>query len=100
MVQIKLMTPEQRALANTVAAQLNLAPAPGFGGHWARVFWLPDCGRLPQQQTTLPTLARFLARIYDDYMAPHEAKRAIFEPRRVVTPDAYPPPKWVPAGLY
>ncbi|MCX6926225.1 MAG: hypothetical protein NT154_23910 [Verrucomicrobia bacterium] len=40
------MTPEQQALANAVAAELNLAPAPGFDGHWARVFDLPDGGRL------------------------------------------------------
>jgi hypothetical protein len=40
------MTPEQTALADAVAAQLNLALAPGFDGHWARVFSLPDGGRL------------------------------------------------------
>ncbi len=40
------MTPEQQALANAVAAELNLAPAQGFEGHWARVFDLPDGGRL------------------------------------------------------
>ena len=40
------MTPEQQALANAVAAELNLAPAQGFDGHWARVFDLPDGGRL------------------------------------------------------
>jgi len=40
------MTAEQQALADAVAAELNLAPAPGFHGHWARVFDLPDGGRL------------------------------------------------------
>jgi hypothetical protein len=40
------MTPEQRAQADAVAAQLGLQPAPGFDGHWARVFTLPDGGRL------------------------------------------------------
>jgi hypothetical protein len=40
------MTPEQQALANAVAAELNLAPAQGFEGHWARVFALTDGGRL------------------------------------------------------
>jgi len=40
------MTPEQRALADAVATELNLAPAQGFDGHWARVFDLPDGGRL------------------------------------------------------
>jgi hypothetical protein len=40
------MTPEQRAQADAVAAELNLAPAPGFDDHWARVFTLPDGGRL------------------------------------------------------
>ena len=40
------MTPEQKALANAVADQLNLQPAPGFDDHWARVFSLPDGGRL------------------------------------------------------
>lgn len=53
-----------------------------------------------QSQTTLPTLARFLARIYDYHVAPHEAKRAIFEPRRVATPDGYHSTKCVAAGLY
>ena len=40
------MTPEQRAQADTVAAELNLAPTPGCDDHWARVFNLPDGGRL------------------------------------------------------
>jgi hypothetical protein len=40
------MTPEQRALADVVAAELKLVPAQGFDGHWARVFDLPDGGRL------------------------------------------------------
>jgi len=42
----KFMTPEQTSLAEAVAAQLNLPPAPGFDAHWARVFTLPDGGRL------------------------------------------------------
>ena len=40
------MTPEQKALADAVAGQLKLQPAPGFDDHWARVFSLPDGGRL------------------------------------------------------
>jgi hypothetical protein len=40
------MTPEQIALADAVAAQLGLKAAPGFDGHWSRVFALPDGGRL------------------------------------------------------
>ena len=40
------MTPEQITLADAVAAQLNLQPAPGYDDHWARVLSLPDGGRL------------------------------------------------------
>jgi hypothetical protein len=40
------MTPEQITLADAVAAQLGLPPAPGSDGHWARVFALPDGGSL------------------------------------------------------
>ncbi|MCX6928236.1 MAG: hypothetical protein NT154_34250 [Verrucomicrobia bacterium] len=40
------MTPEQIALADAVAAQLGLQLAPDCDGHWARVFALPDGGRL------------------------------------------------------
>ena len=40
------MTPEQLKLADAVAAQLSLPPAPGSDGHGARVFALPDGGRL------------------------------------------------------
>ncbi len=54
----------------------------------------------PQAQTTFPTLARFLAKVYDDHVAPHEARRALFEPRRVATPDGYHSTKCVAAGLY
>lgn len=54
----------------------------------------------PQAQTTFPTLARFLAKVYDDHVAPHEAKRALFEPRRVATPNGYHSTKCVAAGLY
>jgi hypothetical protein len=54
----------------------------------------------PQAQTTFPTLARFLAKVYDNHVAPHEAKRALFEPRRVATPDGYHSTKCVAAGLY
>jgi hypothetical protein len=46
MLPIKHMTPEQKALADAVAAQLNFAPAPGCEDHWGRVFSLPDGGRL------------------------------------------------------
>src|ERR1039458_3699455 len=40
------MTPDQAKLADAVAAQLGLPPAPGSDGHWARVFTLPDGGSL------------------------------------------------------
>ena len=40
------MDPEQRTLADAVAAQLGLKPVPGFDGHWARAFSLPDGGKL------------------------------------------------------
>jgi hypothetical protein len=40
------MTPEQRALAEAVAAELKLAAAAGFADHRARVFDLPNGGRL------------------------------------------------------
>ena len=40
------MTPEQRTLADAVAKELGLPPAPGFDSHWARVFSLPDGGAL------------------------------------------------------
>ena len=40
------MDPEQKTLADAVAAQLGLPAAPGFDGDWARAFALPDGGRL------------------------------------------------------
>src|SRR5664279_6602226 len=40
------MTPEQKAVAVAVAAELDLQPAPGFDDHWGPVFSLPDGGRL------------------------------------------------------
>src|ERR1035441_6748891 len=56
--------------------------------------------RGPEAQTTFATLARFLAKVYDDHVAPREAKRALFEPRRIATPDGYHSTKCVAAGLY
>ena len=32
------MTPEQKALAVAVAAELNLQPTPGYDDHWGPVF--------------------------------------------------------------
>ena len=61
---------------------------------------LPEREPPPQCHTTFPTLARFLAEVYDDHVAPHEAKRTLFEPRRVATPDGYHSTKCVAAGLY
>jgi hypothetical protein len=58
------------------------------------------CKPPPPTQTGLPTLARFLAKVYDDHVAPHETKRALFEPRWVATPDGYHSTKCVAAGLY
>jgi hypothetical protein len=40
------MSSDQIKLADAVAMELNLHPAPGFDGHWSRVFTLPDGGRL------------------------------------------------------
>ncbi len=40
------MTPEQSAMADAVAAELQIAAVPGFDQHWARVLALPDGGRL------------------------------------------------------
>jgi hypothetical protein len=40
------MTPEQKASADAVAAELNLAAAPDSDRDWARVFNLPGGGRL------------------------------------------------------
>ena len=54
----------------------------------------------PQSPTPPPTLARFLAKVYDDHLATDEAKRALFEPRRVITPDGYHSTRCVAAGLY
>jgi hypothetical protein len=53
----------------------------------------------PQQPPPFPTLARFLVKVYDDHLAPHEPKRALFEPRQVVTPDGYHSTKCVAGGL-
>ncbi len=55
---------------------------------------------IPQQQAIFQTLPRFLAKVYDDHIAPHEAKRMLFEPRRVATPDGYHSTKCVAGGLY
>lgn len=41
-----MMTPEQMALADAVAALLNLKPAPGYEERWPRILCLPDGGRL------------------------------------------------------
>ena len=60
----------------------------------------PEVEQGPQVQTSFPTLARFLAKVYDDHVAPHEAKRALFEPRRLATPDGYHLTKCVAAALY
>ncbi len=40
------MTPEQILLADAVAEQLGLQPAPGYDAHWSRVFALADGGKL------------------------------------------------------
>jgi hypothetical protein len=41
-----MMTPEQKALIDAVAAELHLKTAPGYEDHWACIFTLPDGGRL------------------------------------------------------
>ena len=40
------MTPEQTQLAEALAAELHLKPAPDCDGHWARVYSLPEGGKL------------------------------------------------------
>jgi hypothetical protein len=40
------MSSDQIKLADAVAMELNLHPAPGFDGHWSRVFSLTDGGSL------------------------------------------------------
>jgi hypothetical protein len=40
------MTPEQKQLADAVAAELNLKPDPAYTDHWSRIYALPDGGRL------------------------------------------------------
>jgi len=40
------MTPEHKALAEAVAAQLQLNPAPGYDDLWTPVFVMPDGGKL------------------------------------------------------
>ena len=60
----------------------------------------PGSERGSQARTTFPTLARFLAKVYDDHVAPNEGKRALFEPRRVATSNGYHSTKCVAAGLY
>lgn len=46
------------------------------------------------------TLARHLAKLYDQHLATDETKRALSEPRRIVTPGGYHSSKCVAAGLY
>jgi len=64
------------------------------------VAFRPEREPRPQSQTIFPTLPRFFAKVYDDHVAPHEAKRALFEPRRVATPDGYHSTRCVAAGLF
>ncbi len=54
----------------------------------------------PQPRPAWETLARYLARAYDLHLATDEAERALFEPRRIMTPDGYHSTKCVAAGLY
>ena len=46
------------------------------------------------------TLAQFLGSVYDNHLAQYAAKRTLFEPRRIATPDGYHSTKCVAAGLY
>jgi len=46
------------------------------------------------------TLAQFLSFVYDNHLANNEAKRALFEPRRVQTAEGFHSTKSVAAGLY
>jgi len=40
------MTPEQKQLADAVAAELNIRPDPAYKDNWSRIYALPDGGRL------------------------------------------------------
>jgi hypothetical protein len=40
------MTPEQKALADAVAAELNIRPDPAYTDHWSSIYALPGRGRL------------------------------------------------------
>jgi len=40
------MTADQQSIAQAIAAQLQLQPAPGYDSHWAAVFLLPGGGKL------------------------------------------------------
>ena len=55
---------------------------------------------LRQTPPTWETLARYLAGVYDQHLGTDEAKRVLFEPRRVITPGGYHSTKCVAAGLY
>jgi hypothetical protein len=50
--------------------------------------------------TNSATLARYLAGVYDQHLAPDELKRKLFEPRRIMTPEGYHSTKCAAAGLY
>ena len=60
----------------------------------------PGIKLAPQTQTIWPTLAQFLGKVYDRHLASDEAKRVLFEPHRVMTPDDFYSTKCAGAGLY
>jgi len=60
----------------------------------------PERESLPHAPTPWSTLAQFLGSVYDNHLAQDVAKRTLFEPRRIATPDGYHSTKCVAAGLY
>jgi hypothetical protein len=61
---------------------------------------LSERGSLAHAPMPWSTLAQFLGSVYDKHLAQDAARRALFEPRRIATPDGYHSTKGVAAGLY
>ncbi len=60
----------------------------------------PEREPLPHPRMIWSTLAQFLGGVYDRHLAQDEARRALFEPRRVMTPEGFHSTKCAAAGLY
>jgi len=63
------MTPEHKALAAAVAAQLQLNPAPGYDDLWTPVFVMPDGGRLQFSDGRAHGHSRFIRDCFADSKA-------------------------------